>query len=435
MRYSSTREKVFAQWDRSAKANQLFKYEYRFLRPDGIETWVLGWAGSDRDEQGNLQGYVGTITDIGDRKRIEEQLRKSRQDLEHRVQKRTAELAEATVALRDSQARLDGILASLDDLVWSVSTETFQFLYLSPAVEQIYGRSAAEFLQNPQRWLELVHPEDRERVKQISDGLFNTGQKDIEYRIVRPDGEVRWLRDRARLFSNEDGQPIRIDGIATDITDRKQMQDILQENEERFRKIFTEGPLGMAVVNLNYQFIQVNERLCQMVGYTEDELMTLTFPDISHPDDIESDTHLAKQLHQGEIPYYNLEKRYVKKNQEIVWINLTACLVRDEEQDPLYYLAIIEDISDRKHYEERLETERQQLQQIITHAPVAMVMCDRDLQVLAYSHQWLTDYHLHHLQAESIIGQHLYDILPDIPEHWQEMHRQALGGETIASHS
>jgi len=99
------REQVFAQWDRAAKANQLFKYEYRFLSPDGLETWVLGWAGADRDENRQLLGYVGTITDISDRKRIEKQLHQSQQELEQRVQQRTAELAKATVALRDSQAR------------------------------------------------------------------------------------------------------------------------------------------------------------------------------------------------------------------------------------------------------------------------------------------------------------------------------------------
>ena len=422
------RQEVFTEWDRAAKANQLFKYEYRFLRPDGLEPWVLGWAGADRDRNGQLLGYVGTITDIGDRKRIEKQLRQSRQELERRVQQRTTELAKATFALRESQSRLDGILASLDDLVWSVSTETFQFVYLSPAVERIYGRPAADFLQNSQLWLELIHPEDQQRASKLSAEFLETGTKDIEYRILRPDGEVRWIRDRARLLYDDEGKSIRMDGIATDITDRKQMQETLLESEERFRKIFTQGPVGMAVVGLDDRFIQVNERLCEMVGYPEHELMSLTFLEITHVDDIELDTALAQQLSQGEIPYYTLEKRYLKKDREIVWINLTACLIRDEEKQPLYFISIIEDISDRKQYESRLEKERQQLQQIITNAPVAMVMCDRQLVVFAHSNKWLNDYNL---QGQSIIGQQLNQILPDMPKHWQELHHRGLQGEII----
>jgi PAS domain S-box-containing protein len=424
------REAVFAEWDRAAETNQVFRSEYRFLHEDGTETWVLGWIGAERNQNGELLGYLGSITDISDRHRIEQQLQKSRQELEQRVEQRTTELAKSTVALRDSQARLDGILASIDDVVWSVSTETFEYLYLSPGLEGIYGRPAAEFWHNPQLWLKLIHPKDQAEVVKGSEELLKTGSKDIEYRILLPDGEVRWLRDRARIFYNDLGQAIRIDGIATDITNRKFMEETLQESEERFRKIFREGPLGMALIGLHYQFIQVNERLCDMVGYPQHELMRLTFADITYPDDLELDIQLAQRLFRGEIPYYTLEKRYVKKNQEIVWINLTACVIRDEQQTPVYYLAIIEDISDRKQSAARLEKEHQQLQQIITNAPVAMVMCDRELKVIAHSNQWLADYNL---KGQSIIGQTLEQILPDMPVHWQQIQQRALQGEIINS--
>ena len=118
------------------------------------------------------------------------------------------------------------------------------------------------------------------------------------------------------MFYNKDGQPIPMDGIATDITHRKQMPETLLKNEEKFRKIFSESPVGMAVVGLDNRVVQVNERLCEMVGYTEDELMSLTFSEITPVDDIELDTQFAQQLLQEEIPYYTLAKWYLKKNQE-----------------------------------------------------------------------------------------------------------------------
>ena len=564
------REGVFQEWERAVSENRLFKSEYRFQRPDGIETWVLGWAGADRGAEGELRGYVGTIADIGDRIKAETELHQSREKLEMRVQKRTTELAKTNEqlqqeiarrqkvaeALQESQERLDGIIGSLDDLVWSASIANFEFAYISPAVEKIYGRSATEFFDNKNIWLEAVHPDDRERAENSHQTLLETGSKDLEYRIVRPTGEIRWLRDRARLICDDRGEPIRMDGLATDITARKiaegerqklalivenssefismsdiegqlifineagrsligldRLEDVLQatiadcmpdsawveltkvilpevlaggqwtgesqlrhfktgaildvqmniflvrhpqtgeplclatvmrdisdrkrserelrESEERFRKIFAEGPLGMAVVELDYRFSKVNARLCQMVGYPEEELMTLTFPDITHPEDIDADTKLAQQLFAGEIPYYTLEKRYIKKDGEILWIWLTACMIRDEAGQPLYSLAIIEDISDRKQYEAALEKERQQLRQIIANAPVAIAMFDREMRYLAYSNKWLADYNL--LQEQSIVGRSHYQLFPYLSEKWKDIQRRALAGENISN--
>jgi two-component system sensor histidine kinase/response regulator len=121
----------------------------------------------------------------------------------------------------------------------------------------------------------------------------------------------------------------------------------LKSSESRFRKIFEDGPLGMAVVGLDYRFVQANARLCQMVGYTEQEFTALTFPAITHPEDLDTDIHLAQQLSLGSIPSYTLEKRYIKKNGEILWVTLTASIIRDEDGKSQYYLVMVEDITER----------------------------------------------------------------------------------------
>jgi len=159
-----------------------------------------------------------------------------------RLQRRVADLEQALAerlqaeqtAQSESEERLNSILTSLDDIVWSQSAATFEVLYLNPAAEQIYGRSVAEFMADPELWLRVVHPEDAERVLSFFPSILEAGAYEIDYRILRPTGEIRWLHDRGHTVRDATGAPIRIDGIATDITERKRAED---EQEERRRQM------------------------------------------------------------------------------------------------------------------------------------------------------------------------------------------------------
>jgi PAS domain S-box-containing protein len=144
-------------------------------------------------------------------------------------------------------------------------------------------------------------------------------------------------------------------------------QAALRESEERFRRVFEEGPLGLALVGKDCHFLKINSALCQMVGYTEQELVQRTFADITHPDDIREDMALAERLFRGEIPYYRLQKRYVKKNGEVIWINLTKSMIRDHEGEPLYALTMVEDITEVKRSQEE-SLARQKLESLGTLA-------------------------------------------------------------------
>jgi PAS domain S-box-containing protein len=142
-------------------------------------------------------------------------------------------------------------------------------------------------------------------------------------------------------------------GLAVDITGRKEAEAALRDSEERFRRVFEEGPLGVALVGQDYHFLKVNSALCRMVGYDEAELTQMSFVDITHPDDVAANTELAVQLFRQEIPRYWLQKRYVKKNGEIIWVNLTASLIRDSDGALLHGLAILEDITESKRDQEQ----------------------------------------------------------------------------------
>lgn len=189
--------------------------EYCYHWPDGTPAWcrmtlsTMVMSGDDTD------CLAIVAEDISDYKQTEEMLRANE------------------AAWKQGQERLNSILSSLDDVVWSVTPDTRQLLFLNSAAERVYGRSMSEFLDAPQFWLEAIHPDDRERVDMEYARLIDTGTHDIEYRIARADGELRWLRERSRLIYDEIGQPARIDSLATDITARKHNEaELYQLNAE-----------------------------------------------------------------------------------------------------------------------------------------------------------------------------------------------------------
>lgn len=177
----------------------------RNYRKDGTLFWNELHISPVFDETGDLTHFVGIQTDITQRKQAE-------------------------AALRHSEQQLHSILHSLSDIVWSASVSGTEFLYINPMVEKVYGRPVADFVNNPGLWLEMVHPDDREWVKAESNAVLERGRKDLEYRIIRADGEVRWLRDRCYVICDISSKTMRLDGIATDITERKQIEEQLAHN-------------------------------------------------------------------------------------------------------------------------------------------------------------------------------------------------------------
>jgi len=139
--------------------------------------------------------------------------------------------------------------------------------------------------------------------------------------------------------------------VVRDLTGSKHYEEALQESEERFRRIFEEGPLGMAIIGSDYRLIKVNHILCRLLGYKEQEFAGLTFSDITHPDDIKQELPLIRRLSGGEIPSYNIEKRLIHKEGKIIRVNVTASVIRDAEGKPICGLAIVRDITERKQME------------------------------------------------------------------------------------
>jgi PAS domain S-box-containing protein len=149
--------------------------------------------------------------------------------------------------------------------------------------------------------------------------------------------------------------------LVTDISEVKRVQLALEESEARFSETIDAAPIGMAIVGLEGRFVRVNRALCEIVGYTADELTGLTFQAITHPEDLDTDLALAARLTRGEIPRYQLGKRYIRKDGTIVDVMLSGSVVRGRDGAPLHYVAQIEDVSDRKRAEAALRRSEEAL--------------------------------------------------------------------------
>ncbi|MBA3473114.1 MAG: PAS domain S-box protein [Rubrobacter sp.] len=295
----------------------------RWLRKDGEIVWTDQRNKPIYDEAGELVAVEGIIRDITERKRAEEDLRKT-------------------------QEFLMGILDNAPLPIYSVSEEgrmrsanRFFTDFIGMAQEKVIGSS-----------LEDIFTEDEARqFREINQKVIETGTPLVEEEWAEaPDGR-RYFQTIKFPLRDPDSRTDAIGGISIEFTARKRAENALRESEERFRSTFDEASIGMTVNELEGRFLQVNCALCEMLGYSEEELLATTFQAITHPDDLEADLDHVRRMLEGEADSFQMEKRYLHADGHVVWISLNASVVRDPEGYPLYFIGQIQDITERKAIE------------------------------------------------------------------------------------
>jgi len=190
--------------------------------------------------------------------------------------------------------------------------------------------------------------------------------------VIRTKRPVRFFDERKGIFFDNSlyplfdssGNVIKIAIFGRDITKQQQIEQELKDSEARYRFIFEQGPVGIGLINNEYFWIKANPRFCEMLGYTEEELKTFRWNDITHPDDLKKDVQQAEQVFKGEIPFFTTEKRFFKKNGEIIWVSLTPTAIKDDNGKILYALGMMLDITEKKMAEVNLQKAFSQIKKL-----------------------------------------------------------------------
>ncbi len=189
--------------------------------------------------------------------------------------------------------------------------------------------------------------------------------------------------------------------------------------------MFDESGIGLAIIGADLHFLELNEAFCRILGYSKQELMNLSFLDISYMRYIEKDIESLNKLKSGVIPVFKTEKRFIRKDQTISCEAVTFIAIYDGNGQFLYFVALIEDISERKKAEKELHDSEEIMHYIVKHDPNAIAVLDRDIRYIAVSNRYLQDYNV---REEDVIGKNLYDIFPELPQRWKDVHQRCLAG-------
>lgn len=227
--------------------------------------------------------------------------------------------------------------------------EASSALYMSPQVEEMLGYTQEEWLNDSDLWVKLLHPEDRERVTVEANRRRTASETfDAEYRLVARNGHIMWVHDKAVRVEARCRSAVVWQGVMLDITERKRAREELRRNEELFRRTFESAGVGVAYVTLDGRWLRVNNKLCEMSGYPREELLRMTFLELTPAEDRQASIDRIRRMLAGELGPYSLERRYVRKDGSRVWVNLSVSLVRDTIGEPDFLLCLAEDITERK---------------------------------------------------------------------------------------
>ena len=250
-----------------------------------------------------------------------------------------------------------------------------RLLYINPIIQKFTGLPPQHFLGKTKSESGFPAPLCQLWEQSLRRVFETAHEAHFDFEFASPDGLLYFQARIVPEFSAHD-EVESVLAVVRDISERRRVEQSLQESEERFRTIFEDGPLGMVVVDPAHHLIQVNPALCRMLGYTEAELLGKTFEEITHPDDLKADLELAGRLVRGEIAQFQLEKRYLRKDGRPVPLILTASLVRSPGGRPACFLGMIENISDRLEAQERLRQNGQILHRLIDSNIIGIVQSD-----------------------------------------------------------
>lgn len=346
--------------------------EKRYVRKDGAVIWIRRTASLAYDESGKPAYSIRMIEDITDRKQIEEH---------HR-----ATVDQAPIGIMHSA--LDG-----------------KILQVNPKLCEITGYSREQLLS--MNSAEIIEVGDRVRTSERQTTSLLAGEipaYTTDMRINRCDRTAIWVRCTVSAVRDSAGQPLHLIGIIEDISERREV-------EERYRATVEYAPVGIMHTGLDGGTLHVNQKLCEMLGYTEQELLQLSSKDIISADQYGADINQFEQLNQGKISSFATERPLTCKDGRTIWVSRTVSLVRDFAGNPLYHVRVMVDISDRKQAEEVVMRDRMLLRTVVDNLPDRIYAKDIDGHYLMMNEVAKKIYGIR--DDCEIVGKTAYDVMPN----------------------
>lgn len=310
-----------------ADENHPYDQIVRYRHKEGYTVWIRCKGKAMRDQQGKPTRMLGVHNDITD--------------------------------FKNKEIRYKSLIEGTNIGTWEWNVQTGQTVF-NERWANIVGYTLAELEPiSIETWMKLAHPDDLEESGRRLNECFEKKAEyyDFEARMRHKDGQWVWVFDRGKVLEwTEDGKPLMMYGTHQDINERKKKEEELSISEEAFRGNFENAAIGMALLDPNGKWLKINKKLSDIVGYSEGELLKLTFQDITHPDDLDKDLSLLQELVQEKRSHYQLEKRYYHKLGHIVHILLAVSMVKNKEGEVLYFISQIIDISALKKIENEIKS-------------------------------------------------------------------------------
>ncbi|MHC5055937.1 MAG: PAS domain S-box protein [Planctomycetota bacterium] len=376
------------------------------------------------DVEGNELWYQSTIVPVHDDEGRVEYLIV--------VSIETTERRRAEDALRGSDERFRRMADTIPNVFWLADAETRDIIYISPAYEKIWGKPTAELLEEPGSWLEAVHPDDREQVEARergeSAGDRSATQGQYEYRILRPDGDVRWIGSREFAIRDEGGKMTMLCGVAEDITERKLAEDALKRNEERFRCLAESTPMGLFETDVEGRVLYTNPTWCSITGMSMEESLGFGWAGALHKDDRDrvaaewSDCLRERKGYSGEF-------RFTRPSGETRWVYTRTAPIFDEAGEVVGHVGANQDITERRRAEEALRESEERFRLMVLNSP-DMTLIEGADGIGTYMSPQVTEVVGH--PAERFIGRGFPDIIHpnDLPA-VIDAHQRAFAEEEL----
>ncbi len=279
-------------------------------------------------------------------------------------------------ALEETNAKLHALIQSMPDMVVFKDVEG-RHLLVNRVVENLTGRKKEDFLG---KTVDVLFPPEAAGQCRRSDeeALKSTTSVHFEEQIPGKGGETRYLDTLKAPIFDDNRNIVGLVTVSRDITARKRQDEEIRESEERFRRAFENAGVGASIVDFSGRFLKVNKRLCEMLGYQEKELLSKTFSDISHPDDIKKGLDALSKLIAGKADYLSFEKRYICRDGRIIHGIVSPSAIRDKNGTPVCCLGMWQDITEQKRASEIIELLSRRNEMILKSAGEGIYGLDQD---------------------------------------------------------